>query len=217
MIFYHPTTSSTGIAVSHHKVSRVELSQDLLDVMLWIESWPTEQNCLDGLPAAARWHVRTPSSTLTVGADLTTALTAAVLAAPDFAGASTIANNALAIDTLRARKWSEVKAERSRRLVGTFMVGVNVFDCNESAMAGATLAAFMALYAASGVTAAYRQTWVLADNTQVSLTAAEMIAVGVAGKEYVTGLWETSQRLRVMIDAATTADEVGAVGWPAAH
>lgn len=115
---------------------------------------------------------------------------------------------------IKTKKWAEVKAERSRRLTGSFTVGTNTFDCNESAMAGATLAAFMTQYATPEVAVAYRQPWVLANNTQVSLTAVEMIAVGVAGKNYVTGLWETSQTLRTQINVAATAEAVAIISWP---
>lgn len=210
MIFAHEIVSSTGVAVAHHKMARVELSGDLLDVMIGIDSWPTERTCLDGMPPAARWHVRVPSSTLRIGADLITALVDAVLATDDFSGATTIKDNALAIDTLRLRKWAEVKAERRRREAGTFTCAGLTFDCNTSAIAGATLAAVVAKM--TGTT--WSQSWVLADNSLTVLNADQMIAVGQSCKSYIGGLWATSQALRNQINSATSAEQLDLISWP---
>lgn len=117
---------------------------------------------------------------------------------------------------IKAVAWAAIKDRREALLVGAFTVAGRTFQCNQASMSGATLGAFMALTQGGDAAANYRQSWVLADNTTVSLTAAEMVEVGWAGSAYVTELWEKSQRLRQALDAATTIDAVEAVKWDAA-
>ena len=119
------------------------------------------------------------------------------------------------LDALKADKWDRVKAERSRRESGTFDCGGLTFDCNEPALAGATLDAFMAKIAGGDASTAWVQPWVLADNSVAALNADQMIAAGQACKAYISGLWSVSQALRHQIDAAQTADEIAAITWPA--
>ena len=115
---------------------------------------------------------------------------------------------------VKASAWASIKAERDRRLAAGFTVAGRHYQVNQAVMSAATLAAFMALMQGGATAADYRQTWVLSDNSVVSLTAPEMIAGGQACKVLVDGLWATSQYLRGLIDAATTPDQVDAVAWP---
>lgn len=111
---------------------------------------------------------------------------------------------------VRAARWESIKAERERRLAGTFAHDGNVFDIDPVNIAGAAMDAREALIAGE----AWSQVWVLSNNTTVTLTAAQMIALGRAAKAAVSALWGTSQFLRQQIDAATTPEQVAAVVWP---
>jgi hypothetical protein len=111
----------------------------------------------------------------------------------------------------KARRWAAVKLDRRRFETGTFTLNGMTFDANESKLAGAALDAFMAQSAGEP----WSQSWVLADNTVVVLDAAQMIAAGRACKARISALWAQSQAMRALIDAATTAEEVAAVVWPA--
>lgn len=110
----------------------------------------------------------------------------------------------------RAERWEWVKAERERRLAGTFTHAGNVYDIDPVNIAGAAMDAREALIAGE----AWTQVWVLANNNTVTLTAAQMIALGRAAKAAVSDLWATSQYLRGLIDAATTTEELAAIAWP---
>lgn len=111
----------------------------------------------------------------------------------------------------KASAWETVKGEREQRLLGTFTHAGSTYDIDPTNLSGASIDAREALIADE---AGWTQAWVLSDNTTVTLTAAEMIAVGRACKAAVSDLWATSQYLRGMIDAATTVEEVDAVVWP---
>lgn len=115
-----------------------------------------------------------------------------------------------ALAEVRAARWEAIKAERERRLTGTFTHNGNVYDIDPVNIAGAAMDAREALIASE----TWSQVWVLADNTTVTLTATEMIALGRAAKAAVSELWGISQYLRGLVAAATTPEEVAAVAWP---
>lgn len=58
--------------------------------------------------------------------------------------------------------------------------------------------------------------WTLADNSVRTLNADEMIAVGMALGAHINACHQKSRRLKEMIDAATTIEEVEAITWESA-
>ena len=111
----------------------------------------------------------------------------------------------------KADAWARIKAERERRLAGTFTHAGHTYDIDPVNLSGATIDAREALLAGELL---WSQMWVLSNNTVVTLTATQMIAVGRACKTAVSSLWTTSQYLRGLIEAATTIDQVEAIAWP---
>lgn len=118
--------------------------------------------------------------------------------------------DARALPQAKADAWSRIKAERERRLAGTFTHAGHTYDIDPVNLSGASIDAREALIAGEP----WSQLWVLADNTVATLTAAEMIAVGRACKAEVSNLWATSQYLRGLIEAATTSAAIEAITWP---
>ena len=116
------------------------------------------------------------------------------------------------IAEMQATAWNSIKNTRDRLEYGNFSYGEWVFQINKEDITGAAFDAFLAKQSGDD---SFRQFWVLADNTTVSLTADQVIAVARSMKAYVTGLHETSSALRAQIDATTTADAVKAITWPA--
>lgn len=117
---------------------------------------------------------------------------------------------AVDIDALRATRWAAVKAERERRLGGTFQAGDRVFQIDQLNIPGAALDALRAQLAGE----AWAQTWVLADNTAATLGAAEMIMAARAMRDDISALWATSEALRAQILAAETAEALAEIAWP---
>lgn len=116
------------------------------------------------------------------------------------------------LDQIKASKWADIKAERTRREAATFAFGAYVLDSNPVNLAGAALDALLAKQNSE----VYSQPWVLTNNTVVAFSADQMIAAARAGKAYIAALWVTSQTLRGQIFAAQDAAAVAAVVWPAA-
>jgi hypothetical protein len=111
----------------------------------------------------------------------------------------------------KADKWEQIKDERTRRLTGTFDHGGHTYDIDPVNLTGAALDAQIAIAANE---TAWEQTWVLHDNTVVTLTAEQMIAAARACKAAVSNLWATSQYLRGLIYADPPPENFEAITWP---
>lgn len=112
---------------------------------------------------------------------------------------------------LRRDSWSRIKAERARRLAGTFLAGGQTYNCNREAIA---IAANGAMLAKAALDLTWSKTWTLADNTRITLTADQVFVVARACDNYIGALWSTGHTLRTQIAAATTAEAVEAITWP---
>ena len=137
-------------------------------------------------------------------------------AQPDglFAGATYMADAAVDdIETARARKWADIKAERDRLECGGFdMPGIGRFDSDADSRArivGAVTAAKIAQDAGQPYTIA----WTLADNSTADLDAAGIIAVGFALLAHIDAIHQRSRALREQIDAAQDSQVISAICW----
>ena len=114
----------------------------------------------------------------------------------------------------RAQAWSRIKSVRESVEFGPFVFGGQTYDGDSESQRRIQGAAQLATLAqATGQP--FSIDWTLADNTQATLTAAEMIGVGVALGQHVNGAHGIARTLRTQIDAATTPEELEAIQWPA--
>ena len=114
----------------------------------------------------------------------------------------------------RAEAWSRIKSARESVEFGPFVWGGQTFDGDSESQRRIQGAAQLATLAqATGQP--FSIDWTLADNTQATLTATEMIGVGVALGQHVNGAHGIARTLRTQIDAATTPEELEAIQWPA--
>lgn len=119
------------------------------------------------------------------------------------------------LENARARKWTEIKAERDALESGGFdLAGVGRFDSDAESRArivGAAMAAKIARDAGQ----AYAIRWTLADNTTVELDADGVIDVGFALLAHTDGIHQRSRAFYAAIQAAETTDAVEAIRWDA--
>lgn len=115
------------------------------------------------------------------------------------------------LQEIKDYQWGIIKNDRDQLMAGTFEHSGHIFDVDSVNIAGASVDAREAIIAGE---TSWTQAWVLSNNTVITLTAAEMIALGRAAKTYISTLWGTSQYLRGLIEAATTVEEVEAITWP---
>ena len=118
------------------------------------------------------------------------------------------------IDEFKQAAKQAMTAERDRREFGTFTWRDKVYDTNEvvrmrlqAAYEGARLA-----LAASDTT--WEQPWVIADNSAVVLSPQDVISLYTDMWNFTRGLHTTCGMLHVLIDMATTVEQVQAITWP---
>lgn len=118
------------------------------------------------------------------------------------------------LEDLKAAQWALIKRARDAAEQAGFVWDGSTFDCDplsQSRIQGGALMATTALLNS----APFGIDWTLADNTTRTLDAAQMIAVGLAMGQHIDATHQIGRALRAQIDAATTAEEISAVEWPA--
>lgn len=105
------------------------------------------------------------------------------------------------LDELKNAKWNEVKQQRDLLEFGGFEFEGNIYDSDQASQ-GRIMGA-----SAAGVD----QTWTLANNTTVDLTALQLQQLYVALQVHVAGVHERGRIARQLIYEAETKDEVEAI------
>lgn len=112
---------------------------------------------------------------------------------------------------LRAARWAEIKLARAAAEAAPLAVDGRVFDADADSQRRIAGAVQLAVIAPAG----WSLDWTLADNTTATLTAAEVIAVGVALGQQVSAVHAVARLLRTQIESAEDAPEINAITWPA--
>lgn len=127
-----------------------------------------------------------------------------------------VAERYVALPTLAATKlerWALIKRARDLTEFGGFTWDGVRFDSDEQAQARIMGAVQMAVLAV-GAGQPFAIDWTLEDNTVRQLTAAEMVAVGLALGTHVGTAHATARQLRQALDEAETPEAIEAVAWP---
>jgi hypothetical protein len=110
-------------------------------------------------------------------------------------------------------KWVEIKAERAAREYGTYTTPQGqVVDIDAQSQAR-ILSTYSLAVDAKAAAAPFSVVWTLADDSEVTLNANQMIAFGKQVMQYISGLYDTARGLRAQIVAASTVAEVEAIQW----
>lgn len=108
----------------------------------------------------------------------------------------------------KAQKWAEIKRERILYEFSTFDWGGHTFQCDDVSQRRIQGAVQLAV-----IDSAFEIEWTLADNSAVTLSSQDMIAVGQALASHVNQGHVKSRQLRAQIDAATSEAEIEAIVW----
>ena len=111
------------------------------------------------------------------------------------------------LQDFKVARWVEVRRERDVAEFGGFSWDGSRFDSDALSQQRITAAVTLAM-----MNSAFSIDWTLADNTVRTLTAADMIAVGVALGQHVNSCHERARVLRGEIDGAETVGDVWVVG-----
>lgn len=110
----------------------------------------------------------------------------------------------------RASAWSAVKRERDAREFGTFEHAGATFDGDEAAQRRINLAVLGA-QAALSAGQPWSIDWTLADNSVITLSASDMIAVAESLGANIQAAHDWARDLRVQIEAAQTVEQLDAI------
>lgn len=116
------------------------------------------------------------------------------------------------LEAAKAAKWEQMKAARNKEECGGFVWDLSTFDSNpisQSRIQGSSQMADIKKRNAEP----FAVDWTLADNSVRTLNADQMIAVGMAMGQHITGVHEKARQRRATITNATSVAEVEAVIW----
>ena len=105
------------------------------------------------------------------------------------------------LDEIKAQKWAEIKTERDQIEFGGFEFGGNIYDSDQVSQ-GRIMGA-----AAAGVD----QTWTLANNATVELTALQLQQLYAALQSHIANVHERGRIARQLIFEAETKEQVESI------
>lgn len=114
------------------------------------------------------------------------------------------------LDDRKAERWASVKRKRDAAEFGPFSWGALTFDGDAESKSRLSLAA-MAAQAAIAAGDGWSVDWTLADNSTVTLSAADVIGVVQAMGANITAAHQAARIKRAAIEAATTVEELDAI------
>lgn len=105
------------------------------------------------------------------------------------------------IEDIKAQKWTEIKSQRDQLEFGGFEFDGNIYDSDQVSQGRITGAA----------SAGIDQTWTLADNTTVELSASQLQQLYAALQAHIASAHERGRIARQLIFDAETKEQVEAV------
>ncbi|HAV4463466.1 TPA: DUF4376 domain-containing protein [Acinetobacter baumannii] len=107
------------------------------------------------------------------------------------------------LDEIKAQKWAEIKVMRDQLEFGGFEFEGNIYDSDQVSQGRIMGAA----------AAEVDQTWTLADNSTVELTAQQLKELYAALQAHIAGVHERGRIARQKIETALTYEEIEAVNF----
>lgn len=117
------------------------------------------------------------------------------------------------LEQVKELKWVEIKKERDAREAGGFNYKGAIFDSDSKSVERIT-SAVLAAQAAKSAGSKLQVEWTVADNSRMTLTTDDLLAIPLAMAQFASALHATARELHDSIFAATTAEAVGAIEWP---
>lgn len=105
------------------------------------------------------------------------------------------------LDEIKAQKWAEIKSQRDQLEFGGFEFEGNVYDSDQVSQ-GRIMGA-----AVAGI----EQTWTLANNTTVELTAQQLKELYAALQAHIAGVHERGRIARQLIFDAETKEQIKSI------
>lgn len=116
------------------------------------------------------------------------------------------------VEDIKANQWAKIKAARAAAEFGVFAWSGSTFDADTSSQSRIQGAAQLATLAIMN-NQPFSIDWTLADNSVLTLSAEDMIAVGQAMGEHINAQHTKARLKREQINNAATVAEIEAITW----
>jgi hypothetical protein len=113
------------------------------------------------------------------------------------------------MEQARADQWEAIKAARTAAIAAPITVDGNTYDADQDSQTKIAGAVQIATISGS----AFEIDWTLENNSVVTLSGPQIIAVGLALAHRSSLIYGQARLLRAQIDAATTTEEVKSITW----
>lgn len=208
MAFSKQITLPNGIPGNYHKILSINSTADLKELEVKVGSWISRDSYLQNNPAAWNHYHKIP-----IGATVDVANNYIKIQEP-FVGATEIEElDNTTLEGSKLSKWTTIKNHRDWLEYAGFTWDNSTFDSDpqsQSRIQGGVQLALMAQQSNQP----FSINWTLKDNTVRTLNIQDMLAVGQALASHIQTLHQTSRTLREQLNAATTVEQVQAIGWP---
>lgn len=118
------------------------------------------------------------------------------------------------LSVVKEDKWAEIKLKRTEVEQAGFEWDVHTFDSDYLSQQRVQGAAQFATLALVNNIPSWSIDWTLADNSVITLSAPQMIDVGVTMGNFISSVHGIARTLRDEIESATSVEEIAAVQWP---
>lgn len=204
-------TTPNGTTVSYHRITQVQIDYESDFAKLTIRSYVNEEAATNNLPHAWTDDYLIPTASIEGGITLREDVEQAVIriSTLPFYGGSIATDQSGTLEAAKDRAWTSIKAARAAAEEGNFTYDGGLYQADKVRINGAVQLAVLAK--SSG--APFSETWTLVDNTTRTLSADQVIQLGIALGQYVSELYAKGRALRQQINEAGTVDAVQAINW----
>lgn len=208
MALHKEITLPNGAVGRYHQIVKIESGPNMSHLEVRVGSWPSYDWFLQDKPPVWSHYIEVP-----IG-NLYTAVEDVVKVTDPFTGSSTSLDlTSMDLLKLKDKKWFELKIIRDQKEFGGFVWNTHTFDSDSQAQSRIQGAVQLAMIAASNNTS-FSIDWTLQDNSVITLSGSDMIAVGLALAQHVEGVHAIGRDLRAQIEACTTTQALDAINWP---
>lgn len=131
---------------------------------------------------------------------------------PDWTSVVLLAAPPVPLEVFRARRWEALKAARDAAIDGGVDTPFGRFDTDATsrALLGDAVLGAQIMIAQN---LPFEVTWTLADNSSVTLTAQQLVQVGLLALAHVAACHDRGRQRRAQLAAATTREAIEGVVW----
>jgi hypothetical protein len=213
-MFTKAYVAENGANTLFHIVKRLEATMPTEVLVVLVHSYRTQEEALAGTPPSWSSPVSVPIADLSMPL-LDSIETWLATASPSpFAGGAVLQVQNTDLAAAKVKQWAAVKGARDVAIASGFDWDGSRFDSDLQSqifIEGAGMMAMLAQQASQPIELEFT----LADNSVRTLSATDVIAVGMAMGAHITTVHGIGRGLRTAIEAAETVADVEAIFWPA--